>query len=435
MKIYNKINQKSFLIYGLGKTGISSLRFLKKQKVKKIICWDDNKSLRRKFNIKDKFIESIKREINSVDFIVMSPGINFRKCILYKELNINFSRLITDLDLFYIFRNPKKTILVTGTNGKSTTTALIHHLFNKNKIQSIVGGNIGIPILGLKNINNKVIIIEASSFQLFYSKYLKPDHSIFLNFFNNHLDWHKNIQEYLESKLAIFKHQSVKQFAYIMDSKIIKKFKKRKFLPKLIKVQLSAIKKIKKKLNNAYFENQINDQNICFVKKISEHYKISNQNFIKALNSFQGLAHRHEVIFQKKGIKVINDSKSTSAISTMKALEGKNNIILILGGLPKKLDKLKIQKFKQNILNIYLIGKHTNFFKKQLIGFSKLSTTQNLKETIKKIKIYLTQSIISKKNYTILFSPAAASYDQFNNFEERGDYFKFLCKKYLFDYL
>ena len=81
MKIYNKINQKSFLIYGLGKTGISSLKFLKKQKVKKIICWDDNKSLRRKFNIKDKFIDSIKREINSVDFIVMSPGINFRKSI------------------------------------------------------------------------------------------------------------------------------------------------------------------------------------------------------------------------------------------------------------------------------------------------------------------------------------------------------------------
>ena len=126
-----------------------------------------------------------------------------------------------------------KSIVVTGTNGKSTTCKIIEHLLLKNKFNVKIGGNIGKPILSLKIKKKSYIVIEASSFQLEYSKFIKPDFALVLNVTPDHLDRHKTMNRYIDAKMNIFSLQSKNNFAIIKDKKIIKKFKKENFLSKL----------------------------------------------------------------------------------------------------------------------------------------------------------------------------------------------------------
>ena len=169
-------SKKSFAVYGLGTTGTSVINFFDKIGVKNYIIWDDNKNIKKDWKLNEKKKRNFLNLINFVDYIVVSPGINIKKIELKKALLKNKSKIITDLDLFYIF-NPKiKSIVVTGTNGKSTTCKIIEHLLNKNKIKAVLGGNIGKPALSLNLKKTSLVIIEASSFQLERSKFIKPDY-------------------------------------------------------------------------------------------------------------------------------------------------------------------------------------------------------------------------------------------------------------------
>ena len=146
------------------------------------------------------------------------------------------------------------------------------------------------------------------------------------------------------------------------------------------------------------------------------------------MHSFRGLPHRFEIFLKKKNNTFINDSKATSFIATQSALSSLKNIYWIVGGLPKKGDKVKLYKYKKNIIKCYLIGKNISFFKNQIKGKLSFSITKNLKSSL----IQIFKDIKDQKGFqkNILLSPAAASFDQFRNFETRGEEFKRLCKKY-----
>ena len=165
---------------------------------------------------------------------------------------------------------------------------------------------------------------------------------------------------------------------------------------------------------------------MSFIYAFSKLLKIQEKSFIKSMKSFQGLPHRFEIFFKKKNVTFINDSKATSFKATQLALSSLKNIYWILGGLPKKNDKFNLSRYKKNIIKSYIIGKNINFFKNQIKGKLVYSITKNLKKSIiqiiKDIKLHDT----SKK--FILLSPAAASFDQFINFEKRGEEFKRLSK-------
>ena len=178
--------------------------------------------------------------------------------------------------------------MVTGSNGKSTTCKLLAHLLQKNRFKCSLGGNIGTPILNLKNFKNSYVIIEASSFQLSYSKFICPDYALFLNFSNDHLDWHGSKNNYLNSKLKIFNLQKAKNFA-IINKNLKKKFIKNKFLGKLLFPKIEDYRKIKKKINNDYLTSNINEENMSFVYTLSRLLKISEKSFFKAMKSVQVL--------------------------------------------------------------------------------------------------------------------------------------------------
>ena len=414
------LRELSFLVYGLGLSGCSVVKFFKKNKIKNFEVWDD----KQKNTFRKSRTNNLSKSLNQVDYIVLTPGISLIK---NKKLKAFKKKIITDIDLFYLMKNKSKSIVVTGTNGKSTTCKLIAHLLKKNKLKFSLGGNIGTPILDIKNIKNKYVIIEASSFQLSHSKFIHPDYAFFLNLTNDHMDWHGGMKNYLNSKLKIFNLQTKSNFA-IINNNLKKSFLKKKFLSKLIIPNNKNYKRIKLKIKNDYLTSNLNDENMSFVYTFSKLINIEEKSFIKSMKSFKGLSHRFEIFLKRKKITFINDSKATSFIATKSALRSLNNVYWILGGLPKKGDKINLSKIKKKIIKCYLIGKNVNFFKKQLKNNLDYIITKNLKNSI----IQIFKDIRIKKNVhkNILLSPAAASFDQYTNFEKRGNEFKKLCLNY-----
>ena len=216
----------SFCIYGFGSTGKSAAKYLKSKNFQNVKIWDDKKKTKtgKKFFLK---------YLDSCDYIILSPGINLKKSKLKNKLLRNKHKIITDLDLFYLFNPNIRSIVITGTNGKSTTCKILEHVLKKNRINVKLGGNIGKPILNLKLNNMPIVIIEASSFQLAYSKYIKPNYAAILNITKDHLDWHGTMKEYIDSKLKIFSNQKSDDFAFLNNQNLIKKFKKNNYGSKL----------------------------------------------------------------------------------------------------------------------------------------------------------------------------------------------------------
>ena len=416
-----ELKEHSFLVYGLGSTGVSVIKFFNKNKIKKFKVWDDKK----KNIFKNLRTKNLTQTLNKVDYIVLSPGISLKK---NKKLNKFKKKIITDIDLFYLIKKKSRTIVITGTNGKSTTCKLLAHILKKNKFKCTIGGNIGTPILNAKNIEKGYVVIEASSFQLSHSKFIRPDFAIFTNFSNDHLDWHGQRNAYLNSKLKIFNLQKKNNVA-IINENLRKIFLKKKYSSKLVIPYYKKYEKIKLKIKNKYLTSNINDENMIFVYTFANLLGIKKKNFIKSVNTFRGLPHRFEIFLKKNKVTFINDSKATSFKASQFALSSINrNIFWILGGLPKKHDKIKLGKLKKNITRCYLIGKNINFFKKQIKDKIDFRITKNLSNSVN--KIFKDIKLHKQNDKTILLSPAAASFDQYKNFEKRGDEFKTLCRKY-----
>ncbi len=426
----NYLRNKNFAIYGLGTTGRSVINYFHKYGFKNYVGWDDDIKVFKRFQgtkykkIKNFFL----RSLNYVDYIIVSPGININKAKLKKILLKNRKKIITDLDLFYLLNPNIKSIVVTGTNGKSTTCKIIDHVLRKNNINTALGGNIGSPILNLNLHKKSLIVIEASSFQLAYSKFIKPDYALILNITKDHLDWHGSMDSYIESKFKIFSLQQKNNFALINNKKLLKKFKKHKYESKIKFITTNKYKKIKNKIKNKYLKSEVNEENMSFVYTLSKMLKIKEKSFIKSLKSFNGLAHRHEIFYKNNNKIFVNDSKATSFEATRYALKNNKNIFWIVGGYPKMGDQFKINKLKKNIIKAYIIGKHMKIFKKFLNGKIEFKLCKTLKNAV--VAIIKDTKKIKNKEITVLLSPASASYDQFKNFENRGDKFKKLVKIY-----
>ena len=414
------LKKKSYAIYGLGLTGKSVIKFLYKKGNKNFFTWDDN--INNKNNKKKKLFSNI---LDQVDFIILSPGIDIFRSSFKNKLLENKKKIITDLDLFFIENNVEKSIVITGTNGKSTTCSLINHILKKNSFLTCLAGNIGKPILDIPFSKYKTYIIEASSFQLAYSKFIKPKYALILNITKDHLDWHRSKKNYIQSKFKIFENQSKNQIAILGDKKLKSLFKTKRYSSKLKFLGKDVVPK--EKIENEYLKLDTNSKNIEFAYAISKYFKIKKSFFFKSIKSFKGLPHRQEIFLKRKKVKFINDSKATTFESTKSALINYNNIIWILGGLPKLNDKIEIKKYKNKIIKTYIIGRYSHFFKKQLQNQVNYTIKKNLESVV---KIIIKNLKNYKTNTTVLFSPASASFDQYRNFVERGNYFKKIVNYY-----
>ena len=426
-KLNNIFLGKKILVYGLGKSGISTYKFLKKSS--DVYLFDDNHRINLKFNQKIISLKQIKK-IN-FDRIIISPGIDISNCKLSKFLNNNLLKIHTDLDVLFSFYD-NKSITITGTNGKSTTAKILHDALTDQKRDSRLIGNIGNPVLAEKNITKKTIfVIEASSYQLDYSRIFRSKYAVILNITSDHIERHKSLNNYVDAKFKLLKSQNRGSFAYIKkdDELITKKIKKNKYKAKIYKVQTSNLNKKFDKIYNKYFISDGNKENLLFIFKIASKLKLNKKKLIRSINRFKGLDYRQQIIFDKKNLTIINDSKSTSFASSESVLKNLNGAYWILGGIPKKGDKFKLSKTKCKNLKAFIFGSHSKKFLKILKNKLKVKSFKNMEETLKVIFSEIT--IQKSEKNIIFFSPAGASFDSFKNFEDRGNYFNQLVKKYV----
>ena len=426
-KLNNIFLGKKILVYGLGKSGISTYKFLKKSS--DVYLFDDNYIINLKFNQKIISLKQIKK-IN-FDRIIISPGIDISNCKLSKFLNNNLLKIHTDLDVLFSFYD-NKSITITGTNGKSTTAKILHDALTDQKRDSRLIGNIGNPALAEKNITKKtVFIIEASSYQLDYSRIFRSKYAVILNITSDHIERHKSLNNYVDAKFKLLKSQNRGSFAYIKkdDELITKKIKKNKYKAKIYKVQTSNLNKKFDKIYNKYFISDGNKENLLFIFEIASKLKLNKKKLIRSINRFKGLDYRQQIIFDKKNLTIINDSKSTSFASSESVLKNLNGAYWILGGIPKKGDKFKLSKTKCKNLKAFIFGSHSKKFLKILKNKLKVKSFKNMEETLKVIFSEIT--IQKSEKNIIFFSPAGASFDSFKNFEDRGNYFNQLVKKYI----
>ena len=427
LELANQFNNQNILIYGFGKSGRACFKYLRKNN--KIEIYDDKKSSIPK-NLKKNSINKTKLTSVNFDRIVVSPGIDINKCTLKKYLSKNKSKIISELDIFYLNNIKNKKITITGTNGKSTTSKLLHDVLKKHDKDVRLVGNIGNPLLLEKNIKPKTIfVIEASSYQIEYSKYFKTDFAIILNISPNHLERHKTFKNYIKSKFGLIKSQKKNSFAFIEKNNnfLKEELKKNKINSKIIKVNLKISNKIKKKIKNSYFENKNNLNNLKFVLETSKKLKLKNQKVFKVVNSFKELNFRQQILYKNKKLLIINNSKSTNFSSSINLLESYKNIYWLVGGRFKKGDNFVLNKKYYKNINAYIFGKRKKFFVKNLINKIKYKTFDNIKNALVEIIIDAKKKNLSPVN--IIFSPSAASFDQFSNFEERGKNFNYLVRK------
>jgi len=425
----NIFSKKKILIYGLGKSGISTYKFLRKEN--NLLLYDDQKISNR--NIETKKILSYKKLIDEkIDHIIISPGINIENCKLSKFLKKNLNKIYTDLDIFYSAYSQNKNITITGTNGKSTTAKILYEILKQQKIDARLVGNIGNPILLEKNIKKSTIfVIEASSYQLDYSKLFKSNISAILNISPDHLERHRTLNKYIDAKFRLIKSQTKKDYAILNSNNVYikKKLKIKNFLPKIIKIDKYINFKTLRKINNPYFMTEGNRENLSFVFKIAKILKIKEKNLIKVLKNFNGLKYRQQIIFKSKKLTIINDSKATTFSSSVSILKSLSSVYWIVGGLAKKGDRFLLTKKECKNFKAYIFGKNKSLFVNELKNIMNHESFTGLKSLIKKVFLDIKKDK-NKNHQTLLFSPAGASFDSFRNFEDRGKYFNNLIKKF-----
>ena len=409
-----KLNKK-FLIYGYGVSGKSVEKYLINNNCNFNI-YDDFKKILNKRVISKKYLEN---KINQYSYFVVSPSIKIEKNhFLYKHKN----KILIDLDFLSLEISSQKILGVTGTEGKSSTCSYINQILSK-KYKTKIIGNFGNTILDKTNLKKylskiDILIIELSSYQLDKLKFLKLHYALITNIFSDHLDYHRNIKNYISSKFRI------QDFLYKNSPLFLSNYL---FLKHRSHVKINKNRLIlndEKIIHKKDLPNHIRELNLYSIKNLI--YFIDSRIKIKNINVSDDLSHRIQLIYNKNSLKIYNDSKCTNLNNAVY----KNNLInsskkiLILGGILKKQDK----NLKFNIKNTLVLtfGNQRDLFINQLnLIDSNYFKFNRLIELINFLKL-----IVKLRKYEyILFSPGGESFDSFKNYIDRGNYFNRLIKK------
>ena len=415
-------------ILGLGLSGLAAARVLLNSKAN-IFVFDDKKekpSIIKKSN----WINYNYWPWESIKTLVVSPGIPINNKEKHNAIKLaidNKVKIINDIDLFVEIYPKAKIIGITGTNGKSTTAALLFHILKFNKIKSVICGNFGIPACSINDPGeNGVIILELSSYQLDGAKSLSLDIATIINITPDHLDYHETFDRYVSSKLKIInflKRNGI--FIYDKSNKLLNKIIDAN---KYNSLKFSSVneKEAKDFINdNNYLKGTHNAINASIAISIAKKLNINDNKIELAIKRFEGLSHRMEPLYISSNFKIINDSKSTNGESTAAALKSFSNIFWIVGGKPKNDGIGQAKNFLDKVVEVFLIGNSTKYFSEEILKFNKNIPINECNTLEKATILAIKKSKMSKlKNYVILLSPSAASFDQFKSFEDRGNQFK-----------
>lgn len=438
------IKDKNIIVFGLGVTGISSVKVLNKLNANVYIYddrdYDDYKQQLEK--LKDYNYKIIdKNNINFSDFhlLLKSPGIKNSNEFLMKARENNLE-IVSDIELAYRLWGGENIIAVTGTNGKTTVTSLITHILNYAGIKTKYAGNIGVGILWeMYNNQDFQFVVEVSSFQLDATRKFKPKIAIITNITEDHIDWHGSFENYKNAKYKIFKNLDKNDLLILnRDDRELKHIKSNSRIEYFsLKSETDAFyenKKLNYIHNGEVFSidreslNLVGDHNVAnalvSILAVKE-FNIKKDVIEKAIKEFKSIEHRIEYVETIDNVKYYNDSKGTNIDSTKVAISGfENDIILIAGGYDKGSEFDDLFKDVKNIKLLIVYGDTKDKIAK--------SAEKNNIETIKVKNLEEAVNLAhSKQNEVnaVLFSPACASWDMYKNFEERGNHFKKIVRK------
>ena len=424
--ICRRLSGKRILIAGFGREGKSTLRFLQQYMPDAIVgIADKNESAFQDVDKEryDLFLgDDYLRAASDYDIVIKTPGISV------KDIDIDLSLISSQTDLFLeAYHN--QVIGVTGTKGKSTTSSLIYHLLKESGNDVILAGNIGIPILDcVSDINERTIVVyELSAHQLQFIN-RSPHVGILLNVFEEHLDHFGTFEKYKDAKVNVLRYMDDADVAVVNQS--------------TVNSQQSTVAKRCVDFESYDFDDynidwdqipllgEHNKRNVKAALCACKSYGLSIENLISHLYTFKSLEHRQEFVGVFNGVKFFNDSISTIPQATIAALQTIKNVnFLLLGGFDRGIDYEPLVTYlKDNVLPCILItgqaGQTINA-KLQEAGYK-----GNVLEYTDMESAFEIIGNLAKNGDVCLLSPAAASYDRYKNFEERGRVFKELAKKF-----
>ncbi len=393
---------KRVLVVGYGLSGRAAEKLLKKKGAKVLIV--DEKNGPKKFPM-------------DVDLMVTSPGVPWDHAQL-KKARAKKIPVWGELELGSRFVSPRKTIAITGTNGKTTTTALVGWLLKQARRPVVIGGNIGAPLTGLTHRINKktVLVLEASSYQLEAQDSFHPNVALVLNLTPDHLKRHKTMAGYAAAKARIFRNMTKSDAAILNGSDkwcrgMGKKLRARKiFFPNPMLERLAVHIKL---------PGRHNLENAMAASAAALAVGLSPSEIKKGLATFKGVKHRIQHVRTWNGVEFINDSKATNVDSTLVALQASRGpLYLILGGEHKGTPYTPLRALvKKKVKQILTIGEAAPIVAKDLKGAAPVVSCKTMNGAVQ----YAAKH--ARKNDQVLLSPACASFDQYRNYEQRGDHF------------
>ncbi|MCA8887494.1 MAG: UDP-N-acetylmuramoyl-L-alanine--D-glutamate ligase [Parvularculaceae bacterium] len=450
------IEKKKIGVYGLGLTGVSVCQALVASGAE-VFCWDEKSAAREKTENTKYAAEHPKqwpwKELSS---LVVSPGVPLthpKPHVIVRKARQEGVEVIGDIELFARAVNAleederPRVIAITGSNGKSTTTALIGHILKETGRDAFIGANIGAPLLLLPELSKEnIYVLELSSFQLDLAQSLRANSAILMNLSPDHIDRHGDMDGYIAAKKRIFNNQTAHDAAIIgvddLYSQSVCAEMTARAQADVIPVSSEGalghgvfalagrvFYSLEDKSGEAGDITKIaslrgshNWQNACAALAAVMREGVAPSVAIRAMERFQGLSHRMEIVATKGGVIFVNDSKATNADAAARALKSYKDVFWIAGGRAKEGGVTSLVPLMNRVRGVYLIGEAGAQFERELGDAAACRQCGDLANAVAQAARDAARSGLS--NAVVLLSPACASFDQFTNFEERGDAFR-----------
>ena len=413
---------KSYAVLGLARSGVATVEALAASGAE-IMAWDSREEARAALAGKVRIADPLTTSLYGFSGIVVSPGVPLNRHPIADRGRQAQVPVIGDIELFAQARAtlpPHKVVGITGTNGKSTTTALVHHIVKTAGISTLMGGNIGLPILSQDPLEPNengvgVYVLELSSYQIDLTQSLDCEVSVLLNITPDHLDRYDGVDDYAASKARLFTMQSPDHVAIIAAEDDYTRAIAAQIQGKRVLVSASDVKD---QSRWPTLQGPHNAQNVAAAVAVARALGIDDQVTARALATYPGLPHRMERIAEKNGILFVNDSKATNPTSTAPALAAYPSIHWILGGLPKSEDLDACAPFLDHVKAAYTIGKAGPMFAQLLSDRVPVKQCEMLAAAVG------AAAQAASPGEVVLLSPACASFDQFKDYEARGEAFR-----------
>jgi UDP-N-acetylmuramoylalanine--D-glutamate ligase len=429
---------KHYAVYGLARSGLATVEALLASGAR-VTAWDAKEEARE--NLRSSRAQSRDREegvstaldtngleianldetdLSHFNSLVVTPGLPLNRHPIAQRARDAGVEIIGDIELFARARPelpPHKVVGITGTNGKSTTTALVHHILKTAGVPTTMGGNIGLPILAQDPLpEGGVYVLELSSYQIDLTQSLDCDVAVLINITPDHLDRYESFEAYARSKWRLIEMQSVGHPAIINFQEEARTTREADVWWLIEGVPQND------QPNWPALQGPHNAQNAEAAQIVGKALGIEWTDISRALRTYPGLPHRMERIREKDGVLFVNDSKATNPTATAPALAAFDRIRWICGGQPKTDTLDECAPHFGNVRSAYTIGEAADLFERLLSPHIPVKNCGKLEIAVREA------AQDSEAGDTVLLSPACASFDQFRDFEDRGDQFRELVR-------